>query len=462
MRVLLTVLVVTCVWTPLVVSASGPLLWAQHFSPTQFGQVDSVGINQPSSRVFASLLSLVALEGFDLSSGNSTWGPYESMPGSFDQSVVSRTGSSVCVMGTVQSAAQSHLYLACFSTVSSNPSVLFQRSFPNASSSNLVMSDDGSMIAIGIDALDNVTTSQIWIIDATLGKTLNVFDCTVSGSQSQVVNGLLAIDPSGSVVAYSCFVPGTTVADVLVRDTNAPNSSAPLATLTAMPSVGTGIALSKAGKFLAFGASQMYCYQRQGNTFSLYFVSDPVNPADARLLTQIAFDSNDAAAPMLFAGYVTFNQPTHTQRSFVNAFDLSLPRPSTPSWTFYFANSTSSFQDSIGDLKVCGAGQSRVLAVASWGLGAGSGNASSVDTIHAFDTQGNKILGFQTPGSMFGIDCTVTQGGTVTVVAGGKHEHANIMGSGGDMYALRAHFLLPQVDARSEPSRASLRRKLRK
>jgi hypothetical protein len=172
-------------------------------------------------------------------------------------------------------------------------------------------------------------------------------------------------------------------------------------------------------------------YHRVGASYRLLFTRSPVNPLDARLLEAIAFDAKDAK-PLLATAYFTVYDNV-SQQSFVEVFDLSRAVQQQPIWTYRFVNTTRQFQDSVAGIQICGTGAGRVVAVASWGVGPNSTNILNAATVHAFAAGGSKILSYNTPGSMFGVQCAVSNG-ALFVGAGGKHEHANIMGSGGDVY----------------------------
>ena len=74
----------------------------------------------------------------------------------------------------------------------------------------------------------------------------------------------------------------------------------------------------------------------------------------------------------------------------------------------------------------------QAVALATWGDG------KSSPTIIVFQTSlaTGPVFTLQTPGSMFAIDLYVREH-IVFVVACGKHVHANIMGEGGDAYAIQ-------------------------
>jgi hypothetical protein len=237
-------------------------------------------------------------------------------------------------------------------------------------------------------------------------------------------------DPTGEILAYSCLKVGTQVADIFVRDTKV--ASGPLLHVLGTAASGTGFALSRHGNYFAYGVGQVHVYQKKQLTYVPLFVRSPVNPNDGRLLEAISFDVSDSS-PLLATGYFTV-YGTQSQQSFIEVFDLSRSSPQIPIWTYQFANTTRPYQDSIADLTFCGAGPSRVLAVASWGVGPNSTTILNAATVHGFvATSGEKILSYNTPGSMFGIVCSVS-GSQLLVSAGGKHEHANVLGSGGDVF----------------------------
>jgi hypothetical protein len=78
------------------------------------------------------------------------------------------------------------------------------------------------------------------------------------------------------------------------------------------------------------------------------------------------------------------------------------------------------------------------VCVASWGIGPDSLNHTNTDTVHCFQSSsGTPLFSFNTIGSMFSISCFVKDN-ALYVGVGGKAEHANIMGSGGDLYFLKS------------------------
>jgi hypothetical protein len=71
-------------------------------------------------------------------------------------------------------------------------------------------------------------------------------------------------------------------------------------------------------------------------------------------------------------------------------------------------------------------------------VGPNSTKILNAATVHAFVAKtGTKILSYNTPGSLFGIACQV-KGSQLFVGAGGKAEHANVMGSGGQVFGFSA------------------------
>lgn len=415
-----------------------PKVWHVGFAPGQYGQVDSVGLNINASRVFASLLDRET-SGFDLRTGAGEWARDE--VGTFAVNAVSREGDTVCIFDATTSPSFT-LYLTCYSTFSSSL-LLFQRTFPNSQSQNIAISRDGKTLAIGVNTLVNKTwNSTVYILDGTRGTILNAFSCFVGSQEKGIINALLALDPTGTTVAYSCFPanePQTAV--INVRDTRS-KSSTPLLQVTGLPASGTGFALSHNGDYFSFGVTQTHVYKRNAakTGYSLLFTRNPVSDEFPRLLEAIAFDSEQPdpkGGPYLATGYYVADTVSKSQQSFVEVFDLGSATPSTPAWSYKFANSTSQFQDSIGDLFFCGRKDNRVLSIASWGVP--FDQDPNVATVHAFVAEtGAPLMQYTTPGSMFSVQCWIEESANeVWVTAGGKREHANIMGSGGDLYALK-------------------------
>ncbi len=76
------------------------------------------------------------------------------------------------------------------------------------------------------------------------------------------------------------------------------------------------------------------------------------------------------------------------------------------------------------------------FVVGTWG----SSNATS-PTVALFEANGKHapVATYCTPGSVFSVDIlTDSRNGNVYVTSSGKHVHANMMGDGGDLYALQA------------------------
>lgn len=193
--------------------------------------------------------------------------------------------------------------------------------------------------------------------------------------------------------------------------------------------------LSAGGTFFAFGVVEVQVYRAASSSspYTLLYTTDPVGPSDGRLLTVLSYEPEEALEPMLLAGFLTDYPADGSQRSLLAAYS---PASSSPSWQFDFANTTARYQDTISSLAFCRSGSRRLAAVASWGLGPASNNSTLEDTCHVFDaTSGNKVLGFNTLGSMLGSDCTIL-GSQLFASFAGKHEHANILGSGGEALML--------------------------
>ncbi len=310
---------------------------------------------------------------------------------------------------------------------------LWQLRFPGGVSNNLAVSEDGSTVALGLDTLYNSTyTSTILLLDGATGRQKKSYSCNSDGTFTNVTTGLLALDPTGTVVAYTCIHLGSQTATIFVRDSTLLSSTRPLLQTSAAAASGTGFALSRHGGYFAFGVSSTHVYRRVGAVYQLLFTRSPVSPYDGRLLDAIAFDTSDAK-PLLATGYYTVYNSI-SQQSFVEVFDLGSANPAQPAWVYNFVNTTSPYQDAIGQISICGSGPSRIVAIGTWGVGPNSTHVLNAATVHAFSAAGTKVLSYNTAGSMFGIACSVSPKNVLFVGAGGKHEHANVMGSGGDVY----------------------------
>lgn len=99
---------------------------------------------------------------------------------------------------------------------------------------------------------------------------------------------------------------------------------------------------------------------------------------------------------------------------------------STPVWTFDYPTGTGSNQDIVSWMDCSADG--RWLAVSSWGCENGGGDQVMVldDT-----SPSAPVFSIKTPGSMFHVD--ITPDGSL-ITAAGKHVHANVFGSGTDVY----------------------------
>ncbi len=99
---------------------------------------------------------------------------------------------------------------------------------------------------------------------------------------------------------------------------------------------------------------------------------------------------------------------------------------STPLWTYDYPAGSGSNQDIVSWMDCSSNG--RWLAVSSWGCQSGGGAEVTV-----LDDQGPSapVFTIDTPGSMFHVD--ISADGSL-VSAAGKHVHANVFGSGTDVY----------------------------
>lgn len=104
-------------------------------------------------------------------------------------------------------------------------------------------------------------------------------------------------------------------------------------------------------------------------------------------------------------------------------FDAS---SSTPVWTYDYPTGSGANQDVVSWMDCSADG--RWLAVSSWGCESGGGD----EVIVLDDTSPSApVFSINTPGSMFHVD--ITPDGSL-LSAAGKHVHANVFGSGTDVY----------------------------
>jgi len=418
---LFLVLLVSCSYKEAV--AQPKPLWHVGYPVGTYGQVDSVTFTLPSSRVFASLFTSHT-DAYSVDTGASVWGQGDVFEGIAVQSVAARKGDTIVNLDVVVNKTQV-LFVTRYSASSSPPlKPTWQKIYPAGYSQMIQVSEDGKLVVVGVntDKGSNTYSGIIYILDGVTGVIKNQVSCPGTPS---VTNMLLSLDPSGKVFAYSCWVKGSRQSTLYVQDIDA---AAPFFSIPSIPASGTGFAISNGGDWFAFGVEQLWVYKRVGNTYHLYFQRDPIPSQDARLVEAIAFDADpadDGKTVYLAAGYFMVDPASKTQRSLLEVYNLAVPA-SKPLWSFWLGNTTSPLQDSIGELRIC---NGKYLSMASWGTA-----SPATPTFHVFAlSSSTPIVAFNTPGSMFSTDCVVV-GSDLWVSVGGKREHANVFGSGGDLY----------------------------
>lgn len=402
-------------------------LWHVGYDPSTSSQVDDLALNAPSQRVFVEMLVKDTF-GYDMATGDNTWGS-RSFSGAFGITRVARMGHLLVTLSESETSPPSVAVSAFSASGGTQAPPLWSLSIPSSGSQNLQVSEDGSVVALGVTTIvkaNNSFSSYVLLLNGETGKVVNKFSC--NGSDT---NNLLALDSTGKMLAFDCLPQGGQTTTIFVRPALGSNKTSAFLATQATASAGTGFALARGGAFFAHGAVQTHVFKLVGSTYQLLFVRDPVPASIPRLLEAMAFQNEDSKeGPLLATGYFQINTANQQQQSFVEVFDMQSPTVSQPIWRYFLANSTLQLEDSIAQLRFCGG--ARVLAMASWGLGPGV-----TPTVHVLNGRsGALLLNYTTPGSMMSIDCLI--GGpthaNVWTTAGGKREHANIMGSGGDVY----------------------------
>jgi hypothetical protein len=152
------------------------------FPPTSYGQVDDVSL--ANGTVFASLISNIELDAFNLLSGKQAF--QVTTPDDF--AVSEAGGNLVCTMaGTASSAS-----VQCFSA--SSGQLVFTKLFSGTyfSTQLLQVSQDGKRVAFAVgQKVNNTYSAQIYVVDNT-GALIRSFACQAGNSTQNVVAMLLA------------------------------------------------------------------------------------------------------------------------------------------------------------------------------------------------------------------------------------------------------------------------------
>jgi hypothetical protein len=231
--------------------------------------------------------------------------------------------------------------LAAYHASGSMTTPLWQKEWTTSISQNLEVSEDGTILALGVSSLVNgKNVAYVLIMQGFTGKEINRFSCNGTNT-----NNLLALDTTGRMVAYDCLPNGLSMTTVFVQPSLSSNKSDPFLSTQAIASTGTGFALSRGGAFFAHGAMQTHVFKLVGQVYHLLFVRDPIPVSIPRLLEAIVFQneaSNDG--PLLATGYFKIDTVHGLQQSFLEVFDMKSARVSTPIWRYFLANSTSNLQ----------------------------------------------------------------------------------------------------------------------
>lgn len=318
---------------PLSPSFSTPPTWNVSFNPQQFGQVDNVVLGDKT--LFATLVSGVSLVGFNAETGAATWARQETA------NLFSTAASGGPYVVVIDTSPEQQLFVTCY--LEASPTRKWQVQYANSSASSVAVSEDGATVAVGVNTMvDKLWSSQVLLLDGATGRLRKAYACSAQNTTMNVITGLLALDPTGTVVAYTCILVGTEGAAVVVRDATAANTTLPLLQTVSEAASGTGFALSRRGAFFAFGVSETHVFKRVGAVYQLLFTRSPVSPLDGRLLEAIAFDAKDAK-PLLATAYFTVFDSV-SQRSFMEVFDLANTAPQKPVWIYNFVNTTRQYQ----------------------------------------------------------------------------------------------------------------------
>ncbi|KAH3763423.1 hypothetical protein Pelo_4757 [Pelomyxa schiedti] len=183
------------------------------------------------------------------------------------------------------------------------------------------------------------------------------------------------------------------------------------------------LCMSGDGSYIGYGFSTFELLKWNTNTQTYELLWTSVNPGWYVGACAISADSSTLV--------VTYFTGTYKQNSW-SIWDLKTGT-NTPMWSYKTAVDTGSGQDAPWCVGITRDGT--VFAVASWGDTTGS-----VPQIQLFDRDtASPFFTQTTPGSMFTLDISEDEKtGIVYVTAGGKHVHANVMGKGGDLFAIRA------------------------
>jgi len=176
------------------------------------------------------------------------------------------------------------------------------------------------------------------------------------------------------------------------------------------------LCMSHDGTYLAYGFQDFDLFGWQNNKY-VQLGNLPISGYYAGLC---AISDNHNLAIAYYRG--DFHQ------NIVSMYKLQAATPSLL-WVYKYPSDNGSYQDVPVQMAMANNGQA--VAMATWGDGRSS------PTISVFQTSIGlgPIYTYKTPGSMFAVDLYIHEH-VVYVTACGKHVHANIMGEGGDVFAI--------------------------
>lgn len=283
--------------------------------------------------------------------------------------------------------------------------------FLGSGSSLLEVSDDGSVVAMLV-AINKTGSAQLevqlHVLDAATGAAVGSY-ATPAGPKGAYLRSL-SVSADGSVVAFvnqqHIYVFNTTAGALM---------TAPIPNPGVSPAV-----LCPLGHFLAFGGEEIEVLAWNGSAYAPHItVAGPpgfeVEAID--ISVNGGWDSPDGC--LLGAAWLS------PQPFLSAAVSLTSLLNGTALWTWR-SPANAALQASPTAL----ASDGPYFAYSAWGDG-GNSSQPSVALFHVSSPE--PVATFASPGSMNDVD-VVALPGSVVVAAAGKHVHANVRGTGGDLY----------------------------
>jgi hypothetical protein len=265
----------------------------------------------------------------------------------------------------------------------------------------LVVSPDGSTIAVLVTMQGEQVFARLYYFDADSSEPLGIFDMEPDSFGRNI-----CITEDGR---YICFFARIT-AYVFDRDAGELRYS------VSAGASNDAVGISGSGEYLAYGWQTLYVRQWNGSTYELLFT----RPGGGEYLRHCVMSADDSTL-------VTAWNPTNWKQ---NRLELHELPSSTPLWSYQYDYGSGDYQDIIDDVALTT--DAGYIAAASWG-----DIANTNPEVHVFTHDGpNIVLTVDTPGSMFDVDIATAFDGTIYLTACGKHVHANEQGRGGDLYSV--------------------------